>query len=358
MTQIADRFRRGLSTCALLTALLQWSPASAETATTHSMTVLKGCRLTYKYVANVSTQLDLLPSDTEAVGRFIFRGYRAQYDLYAALSLSPDQPITIPQPVIDDANRTFTAAGMLVPGLGFQVRTAALGCSRIALENIKRTTDADRALHQQKIDRALSYMSDPDEIIQGRGLRLLMNEATKKELADLPAEVRTRTADLAFREFSRAMGDLDQSGLPRSGSFDFGMIDLLKAMSDSRAADAYMRCVEEGFTSIRWKALEALGGMLPRPTHVIDRLVQMIEMDQLSSPLDEEKVMIAIVRIGRKESLPMFERLARSRNEQRANLALGMIDTINRTALLKRAEEPDQRPPREPTVVTLPTPQI
>jgi hypothetical protein len=136
------------------------------------------------------------------------------------------------------------------------------------------------------------------------------------------------------------------------------MLGVLSLLRDPRTADLYMQCVLRGHTSIRWRALEELADLMPRPTHLVDRLAQMIETNRFPSPLDEEKAVVAILRIGRQDTKPLFERLARDHNESRADLALRALKTLALSAASKESPKDKEPRTREPETVRLPETKI
>lgn len=341
----------------LVSAMLAAHEASGQAASNYTGTVLDGCRVTFDFFSNTATSLDLTASDKQAVAWLIFDTFKAGSDMFAVLSqTSPPGTAQIPQAFVDDVNRLFEASEFLVPSLKFRVRSSKLSCPQAAMAEMK----ADQAARREKIERGMSFLKDTDPVIQTRGLNILMDETSNRELAAmLSTELRSRVIDIAFAQASQAVNSLSSGGLPKTGDFTFAPFGLLVAFHDPRVVDLYLTCVENGHTGIAKAALEALGSMQPRPTQALERLVEMIETGEFNSPLAEEWAMTAILRIGRQSSRPFFERLARGQNEIRAQLALKFLDSLTRAAQPPAPKDAGPaRRQREPEIVHLPEHKI
>lgn len=312
-------------------------PAGAHAAETgsHRTRLSNGCELNYEYSANPRTEIDLVNWDKDQIGALLYRQYKAVHDLSAELAKLPgssNATLDLPADSVQTVNDAFALGKLLESNLEFKVRSAQISCSASVRLKVEQQQRADHFVRHQKIERAISFMQDPDQTLQRRGLTSFREVATTEEFQALPAELRSQVIALVYAEAAKSIADLGASGLPRGDSFDFGAMALLYRLDDPRALDLYIATIERGHASVQGPAIRSLGKLFPRPTQVLDRLAALIEHNRINWPAKEDAI-DALLLIGRGNSRPYFEKFARSHDETLAQMSMRILDQLNAQAV-------------------------
>ncbi len=351
--------------------LLCQSPGSS--GHTYVAHVLPGCTLTFDYASNETTERQLMNSDREGVGFLIYTVYSSSHNEHADLVAAAEQErhnrntvahmpvlttegparrpakkptaphtsngVRIGQDTLDIANGYMKAFALFSPDIQLHASRASLYCSETAIDQMQNA-----ALNRQEhVERALTFIADPDPALQQRGLRTLNSEADVGYLWALPSAQRQQLADAAYRLYTAEFSALVNR--QPSMSYEFVGVEMLEKLHDQRTVDAYWEYVlAEAPMGASTIALKALATMLPRPTQILPRLEALIATHETDTrPAWHsfyDTAFATLFLVGREEARPIFERLVRSRNEYIAGLAESAIDGLNN--LRRDSERVDQ----------------
>jgi hypothetical protein len=288
-----------------------------------------GCTLKYEYTSSEATDEQLMPSDKEGVGLLVYQVYSSTHDLYHDLGAS-SRTVTLAPDTLASANAYLNTFQFFLPGLQLQVQVGSIECSRAAIDRM-----ANAALNRKEhVERALTFVSDPDPALQERGLGVLNGEAEVAYLWGLPETQRRQITDLAYR---MCRDDLSHFVEGRKSdphlifSTNFIGVEMLDKLHDPRAADVYMAyAIAGGRYAASTISLKSLARMLPRPTRMLPKLEELAVADCQNfagHPCDD--VLLTIFVVGREDARPVFERFARSKNGYLAHEAVRYLDGLN-----------------------------